>query len=472
MKKIILNIGLLLSMPGTSFALNLDMGDAPYLYPKKCDILLDARGFELYNNKDCSVIYLGPQRVEKPIHIPRLESTIDMCDDNNMLQETLKKNTESILLNADDILNAQKEKNSKKIELHVKLAKELVDLKQYNLGLYYAIASLPAASVQSLFDNTVSGSDRDKFIDANKYVLLNQAVRPDVQILKTTNSVYSFLFKKVGEGDKVSAISSTSLPGLEYLSAPGAKQSDIVHVMTNDSISGDTVFTLKGACTMVEKHGESWKLKQDPISYVMTANRTYDIPMKIGYGMTASLKTNVAIKNLQALVSQSLDHGLTKTQILNAFLKSEGESIFDVFIDTDIALSSEQRSELMADVYQRLTDRFLLFFEKSGLLSGLQPIEIEPQPLEPAQGGMVPEIHTATHCWKKKSLFGSKSGCYDYQYTVMKWHDGFANDEVNQNLQMDALIKENYQINDIYNYQMSSTFFDLEAAELTSSDSL
>jgi hypothetical protein len=278
--------------------------------------------------------------------------------------------------------------------------------------------------------------------------------------LNPENSVYSFVhYRPENISKEARSILSTTIPGLEILVQPTAQQTSVAHVKAGDQISGTTVLSLMSTCPMVKLKNNKWVANKSELSTVMTVNRNYDIPMRVGYGIKARLNSKVAAKAFADLVATATDNKLSKTQVYNQFLEVSGDEVFSVKIETDFVLSDTQKKDLEHDVRKRLVDRFLMYFEMRGDLAKLAPLPV-PAP----EGGMIPVEQVGTKCWSKSSWGGlkKKGGCTDYVYTVQKWRDGKTTAEIQDHLSVDLDISEVKQINDVVDVPMTTVFFEKE----------
>ncbi len=436
----------------------LNFGDMPYKHTINCKLGVDASGYEMFPNQDCSVLFMGPPGIEKPHHIVTLDGTISLCSG-------LKDNSDSVnLLSAQwKIIEAKKLKalNEDDLSQYAKLKKlsenlftDIANARQE----YEKYASVPGSRVQSLFDNRAKPEDVMEFYKKNILEYKNNPNAPEVSILVPENSIYSFvLFRTDGASDKTRSVLSTTIPGLEVLVQSSGNQTNVAHVKAGDSVSGLTEFALATTCDMVHLEGEKWILNKEPLRNVMSVNRKYEIPMKVGYAIKAHLNSKVASRVMAQLISSSTDHNLSKAQLYENIMKIKGKEDFDVVINTDIPLEKEQMDELDIDIRQRLLDRFLLYYEQRGDLANLRPVASEP-----AAGGMVPVNHVGTQCWKKSKLFSSKSGCSDYVYTVQEWRDGQTITQIEDHLDLNLVLTETKAINDVVLIPFTTAFFDEE----------
>lgn len=456
-------IAALLGVNSQAMAQDADLGVVPYLHPRPCQLQMDTSGFSVFPSEDCGTVFIGPNPIEKPVHSVRLEAGIAFCEDNALWHESL------ILLDqlaldltkkgAEAIKNGKNEKGKYYLDQAKEARADYLEAK----AQYDKLASLPGATVQSLFDNSVRGEDHKNFMQQNLFLFWNskEEERPVIQTLRTEDSIFSFThYRPEMMHENLSSIISTTIPGLQVLVQPSAQMTNVAHVKAGDVVSGETRLSLYGACPMVQKNADSgeWELKPQAVDKVMTVNRTYNVPVKVGYGIKASLNSAVATKVLSNLVINNSTHGLSKSQFYEELMAVDGEEAFSVTLDTDASglISPEEREYLMVDVRQRLLDRFLKYYEDRGDLAHLTPVDLGV----PASG-FVPVNKVGTHCWKKKKLFGGgSSGCYDYVYTVQEWREGKNETDIQNYLNVNLKISEETHVNDIIKLPMSTAFFD------------
>lgn len=455
---------LLLLQSTTSFAQEMnpvisdDLGVTPYLYHQPCELTVDPRGFEVYANKNCDVLFIGPRKIEKPQNTIDLMGTIELCDGDKDLMESLNERAKAIKIITQQATKAVLEGKDSKAEQLYKNAETMRQQLTKNQIAYAQFSSIHGSTVSSVFNNSISGQDIYDFIAQNMLIFLNNPNPPKVAKLSTENSIYSFThYRPEDAGAHVLSIISTTIPGLEILKQPTAAQTNVAHVKTDDIVFGETRLSLMSTCAMLEKKNDQWVRKNDDVQNVMTVNRSYDVPMKVGYGIEAHLKSDLVTTAISDILLNATENGLSKTQVYNKTSNLVGTEAFSVVIDGDIALSDEQRQELELDIRQRLMDRFLLYFEKNGSLASLTPVEL-PIPT----GGEVPIEYIGTKCWSKSSMFGlsKKGGCYDYVYTVKEWRPGMSKSDIKDIFTISTDISEKIHVNDIIKVPMSSAFVD------------
>lgn len=435
------------------------LGQMPYKHAKKCDTMLDTRGFEVYPNKDCSVLYIAPPSVEKPVNTGKLYSSVDMCKDNSDWLETLSILVQNMKSVSKKLSAAIEKENYKQVEILNKEFKEAQSNLIFTQKEYARYFSIPASEVQTTLTNEVNGDDRHNLFMQNMYIYLNEPLAPDLDFLQPENSFYSFVhYRPENVSEEARSILSTTIPGLEVLVQNGSKQTNVAHVKANN-VSGQTVFSLMATCPLVEKKNDDWIFKKGALRDVMTVTRNYEVPMRVGYGIKARLHSKMASEVFAQLLAKAENNGLTKTQIYEKFLTVSGTDVFTVEINTDIPLPESEKVALEHDVRKRLTDRFLLHYEERGVLADLRPVEVQAP-----TGGMVPVEQVGTKCWKKSSWGGLKKsgGCHDYIYTVQKWRDGKTEAEIHDFLMIDIDISEEKIVNDVVKVPMSTVFLEEE----------
>lgn len=461
MRKKLLITSLLSLSASVGFAQNLSdaLGEMPYKHPRACEYVLDTRGFNVFSNKNCDVVFLAPLPVEKPVNELSLESNVDLCDSNNSLLETINALTAYQAKLSGQLNEAVEEGNYKKIEKilnQLAVANEQVTTRQKDHARF---TKIHASTVSSLFENSVDGNDLHRFYDQNLYLMMELNEWPHIKTALPENSIYSFSFYRPENASaEASSVVSTDIPGFELLAQQSSKQKDVAHVKA-DRVTGKTQLSLMSTCPMVKKVNNRWVVDKQALKNKVTMNRTYEIPMKVGYGIEARLNSKVAAEVLADLVANTYNHGLSKTQVYNKMLSVSGTEVFTVKIDTDVPLTSKEKLDLEHDVRKRLVDRFLLYFEMRGDLADLQPVEVKAP-----EGGEVPVQYVGTQCWSKSGFLGigGSSGCRDYIYTVKEWRNGMSTTEIHDHLAVDMDISEKKQINDVIMMTMSTAFYELE----------
>lgn len=434
-----------------------DLGITPYLHPNPCDVKADPRGFEVYPSKNCETLFLAPKVVEKSKNVVSFYGSKDACSAHNNMLGTLVNRSSNFQTLIGLASQALENGNLSDYQMYSDEADKAEEKFIKSQERYAKFTKLPAAHVQSLFENRVSGQDIYDFIQQNILIFWSAEKRPEVTPIKIGKSIYSFTHYRPKEAsEEARSILSTTIPGMEPLAQPSAQQVNVAHVKAKDSISGSTELSLMAACPMLENVGGEWVEKKDAFREVLTVNRSYEVPMKAGYSLTASLDTNIATEVLAKMIVQTANHGLSKTQFFERLLNIEGKKVFTMTYDEDHSFTKEEKLLIDYNVQKRLVDQFLQIYESRKELSDLKPIEL-PAPT----GGNVDVVHTARRCWSSSSFFGLKKsgGCYDYQYTVPTWVEGKSYNEVVELLRVNVKISETVRENKIFNYPMSSTFF-------------
>lgn len=449
---------------GAGFAHAEEVGVAPYLHPKRCDYVLETKGFDILRSKDCEKVFLTPKAIEKPYNKIDLEGSIAFCGGHKKLIQAVNKRISNYDRALDKLDSALDSEDHDAIEYWDKKADSYAKRVEEAQKSYSKFASKHAATVRSVFLNEVSGSDVTEFNTQNMGVFLTMAKAglpvPDVEPVRIKNSLYSFVHHRPENAtEDLKTIISTTIPGLEVLEQPTAKQTNVAHVKSNAGIQGETKISLASACPMVVEQGDDWVLQPKKIRDFMTVKRSYAVPMKASYSITAVMDTDIAADVMARMIVQTQNHGLSKTQFYEKLLEVTGKEVFSIVYDEDGSFDGVERQLVVEDIRKKLVDRFLQIYESRSQLATLTPVK-----LAAPTGGTVDVVKTARRCWSSSSWFGlSKSGgCYDYKYTVPTWYEGKNYNEIQDLLRVDLELREDITENKIYEYPMDTVFFNLE----------
>jgi hypothetical protein len=456
-----LSVGLLAALMGLGAqnvkAEDANLGTMPYLHPHRCNNLIDTDGYDVYWSHNCEIAYIAPNAEAQAEHHVNLSGGISQCDSYQNLNTSLTTITDSIAKNT-ELANIELTKgNIKGSQKYAEDLKELTEQYQMINSIYANTAIIEGANVKSYFRNDISSDDITKIITKNQKVLFNmeKSERPDFQVLPLTNSIYSFsLYRGDGVAKQFPSILTTNIPALEVLTQVGSSL-PTAHVKLDGSAVAETKLSLNGACPMVEKVDSAWKVKANANQTFITVNRSYDVEMKAGYSLTATLDTHITNTVVETLIKEAKNHNLTKTQIYNRTLDLDGMQATIVELDTDIPLTNDEKTLITADVQQRLLDRYLAIYEKKGTLTSMRPVEVVAP-----DGGNIDVTYWATRCWSHHGFFHSSSGCYDYSYQVPEWNDGYGYNSNGDTDEIDATIYEKNSIYDVVTISRSTMFTD------------
>ncbi len=453
-----------LVLAAASLAQAEEVGIAPYLHPRPCDYVLETKGFDILRSKNCEKVFLTPKTIEKPFNKIDLEGSVDLCTGHSKLIETVNKRISNYDRALDKLDEAMDANDMDSIDYWEQKADSYSEKVQEAQKSYAKYASIHAGTVRSVFRNEVNGDDVADFTSQNMGVFLTMSKAglkiPDVEPVRVKNSLYSFVHHRPEVAtEDLKTIISTTVPGLEILEQPTAKQTNVAHVKANGVVQGETKISLASVCPMVEKQEGSWTVQPKKIRDFMTVKRSYTVPMKASYTITATMDTEIASDVLARMIVQTHNHGLSKTQFYEKLTEITGKEVFSITYDEDGSFDGVERQLVVEDIRKKLVDRFLQIYESREQLATLTPVK-----LDPPTGGTVDVVKTARRCWSSSSWFGLKKsgGCYDYNYTVPTWYEGKNHNEIHDLLRIDLELREDITENKIYEYPMDTVFFDLD----------
>lgn len=403
-------------------------------------------------SEDCKTIYILPQATaefEVPSFLPTANTLL--CSGLEAYLKTQSRINEDIQRLVEQVFKTQSRSQRAVIQAKIDA---LEKYKKLGSDIY---KGKEGALAQLVFKSVTDQSTINKWALANLEIMRASGVNFAPATIGTSVLTFS---SATTEDKETAALIRHSIPGLKV-----QEDGDYKSVLFNGSLSGQVVFSLYGACSLLSKTPKSLdevntvKYDSQKAGASLIVNREFQVPTRTKMSYRAKLNQEQSILYLQEFM-QTRPNSFTVSEFLDQKSEADLKNLVEFEVETNM-LSQQQAAnwdKIKANVYTEVTTRLVKTLADA--LVGLKKLDIVPlNRTEAPAAGVVQQPHTRRSC-SSSSIFGItySSSCGDETYYVPVLVAGRSDLMDVQKLDLKVNLTESMKMNDIYNHTFTQAF--------------